>query len=354
MPEIENKPMETMDLEGVEIFAAGTWNGDTYSVDDLDSLVSAFEETKTKLRPYLKIGHGEKQTLLAEDELPAAGWINRVYRVGRKLVADVKRVPKKIYELIKAGAYGTVSSEIYTNIPIDGKTHPLALKAVSILGGATPAVHDLSSIMALYSAEQKAVAFKTDAEVRKYEVPNDLLSHPDNKPKEDVMDSEKLQKEITELKEANIKLAEENKILQEASAKMRDDIAAIKAFADETKAQNEALKQEKRVAEAEAIVEKFVQEKKILPAQKDAAKTILLEMDGTKKFKLGDKEMSISDAFLQFVSANGSVGLPTEEQSEKGTAKTEEEAQQKLYKEYELKHKVSFKDAVIAVNSGLR
>lgn len=141
---------ETFNIDGVEIFAAGTWNGDSYTTEDLDQIVSAFKETKDKLKPYLKLGHSDKQALLAEDELPAAGWISNIKRVGEKLLADFIGIPKKIYELIKNGGYKRISSELFINAKVAGKAYDKVLKAVALLGGATPAVHNLNDLLALY------------------------------------------------------------------------------------------------------------------------------------------------------------------------------------------------------------
>jgi hypothetical protein len=49
--------MTSYNLKGVEIFSAGTWNGDKYTVDDLHGIVEAFNETKGGVQPYLKLGH---------------------------------------------------------------------------------------------------------------------------------------------------------------------------------------------------------------------------------------------------------------------------------------------------------
>ena len=154
--ELQYSAPETFDIPGVEIFASGKWNGDTYTEKDLDMIVESFNELKDKVKPYLKIGHGADQTLLREDELPSAGWISNLKRVGKKLVADFVRIPKKIYEVMKRGAYSRISSELWWDIPIDGKTYPRVLKAVSILGGETPAVHDLDDILSLYEIGLKA------------------------------------------------------------------------------------------------------------------------------------------------------------------------------------------------------
>lgn len=328
-----NEAMQTKDIMGVEIFAAGEWNGDKYSVDDLDQLIVAFNETKDKLKPYVKLGHGEKQKLLAEDELPAAGWIVNLYREGRKLLADVKNIPKKIYDLIKNKAYARISSEIFTNIRIDGKEYPYALKAISLLGGETPAVHNLDDIMALYAQSVKAIVFETEAKVRRYEFSQENLL--ENKQEEKNMEElEKAKQEIVSLKEENSKLTAE---LEES-----------KKFSQELTEKNEALKKEKRYAEINAKVDQLIKDKKILPAQSETLKTILLNAEGEKKFKMGDKEMSSEELILNFVNSSN-VSVNTEGKTE--TGKTQDLDQDSKVKEFMAKNKVSYKEALVSVAS---
>ncbi|HEA21443.1 MAG TPA: hypothetical protein ENH87_11045, partial [Pricia antarctica] len=141
---------ETFDIQGVQIFAPGQWNGDKYTEKDIEELVSAFNETGQTVRPFLKIGHDKEQGLVQKDGMPAVGWIEKLRKVGGKLVADFTKVPKKIFDLIKAGAYRKVSSEIFFNVTVAGKKFPRLLKAVAILGGDTPAVQTLDDIISLY------------------------------------------------------------------------------------------------------------------------------------------------------------------------------------------------------------
>jgi hypothetical protein len=55
--------LDVPDIKGVEIFAVGTWNGDVFTSQDLDEMVLAFDANKATLRPFLKLGHNEEQTL---------------------------------------------------------------------------------------------------------------------------------------------------------------------------------------------------------------------------------------------------------------------------------------------------
>jgi len=156
-------PDEDDDPQEMEIFAVGTWNGKKWTTADLDAMVKAFEDTREKLKPYLKLGHDDGQKLLQKDGYPSAGWVTALKRVGDRLVASISGIPAKIKELIARKAYGRVSSEIYMNVDIEGKKYARALKAVALLGGDTPAVTSLDDAINLYGSGMQAVAFATDA-----------------------------------------------------------------------------------------------------------------------------------------------------------------------------------------------
>ena len=44
---------KTHAINGVEVFAAGVWNGDKYTLQDLDDMVNNFQATKKFLKPFL-------------------------------------------------------------------------------------------------------------------------------------------------------------------------------------------------------------------------------------------------------------------------------------------------------------
>lgn len=125
---------ELHNIEGVEIFAAGNWNGDEYSESDLDDMVLAAPEVGYV--PPLKDGH--------HPDIPgtrALGWVKNLRRIGKKLVADFMDLPKVVYEAIKKRSYDTVSSEIFWDLSRNGKTFRRALKAVALQGAEIPAVN---------------------------------------------------------------------------------------------------------------------------------------------------------------------------------------------------------------------
>lgn len=169
----DDKPKEyAQGMKGVEIFSAGVWNGDPYTEADLDQIVSAYGEMPK--RPPLKLGHSEAQKFFGQaDGHPALGWVEKVYRSGKKLLADFVNVPDTLIGMIRNKSYDKVSAEIYWNYKLaDGKVLPRALKAVSILGADWPAVSNLQDLQAALLGEADRVVKvhdEDDAEVKVYE-----------------------------------------------------------------------------------------------------------------------------------------------------------------------------------------
>ena len=144
----------TANLKGLEIFAAGKWNGKEFSIKDLDTIVNNFNVLKDRLKPFLKLGHDDKQKLLQRDGFNAAGWITNVYRIGKKLLADITDMPKKVFELIQKKAFRKISSEIFSGFKDEDKEFGLVLKGAAILGTDIPAVRSLDDILSLYNSEK--------------------------------------------------------------------------------------------------------------------------------------------------------------------------------------------------------
>jgi hypothetical protein len=146
----EHAISQTFNLDGIEIFSTGVWNGDKYSTKDLEAMVSNFD--KTGFQPPLKLGHNEEQPEMKDGE-PSLGYVDKIYQEGSKLLANFKELPKKVYEAIKRGNYKRVSSEIYWNYKSNNQVLDRVLKAVALLGSEIPAVTNLEAIEGLYSED---------------------------------------------------------------------------------------------------------------------------------------------------------------------------------------------------------
>jgi hypothetical protein len=151
--------MTMADVSGVEIFATGKWKGQQWTEADLDQMVRNFGKLRDHIKPPLKLGHDDNQVLAQKDGQPALGWITRLRRTGRKLVADIADVPKAVVELLRQGRYRRVSSEIYTDFEdttvaesLGSKVKGKVLAAVALLGADFPEVkvlEDLPRVLAL-------------------------------------------------------------------------------------------------------------------------------------------------------------------------------------------------------------
>jgi hypothetical protein len=348
---------EYADIQAVEIFEAGEWNGDKYSETDLDGLVNAFNETKEITKPYLKLGHGSKQKLLAEDELPAAGYISRIYREGKKILADFVSIPQKIYELIKNRAYSKVSSEIFVNFKSNGKTYPYALKAVALLGGATPAVHSLKEILNLYSLEHTdPTSFEVES-TRSYEFDHEINKNnggADMATLEEVMrQNAKLEAEMKSFQDENAALEKDLKLSEENLKSAQSQIKEFKDKSEKLESEIQNQKKESFEKEIDAEIKELTEKGKIVPAQAPFLTALLknARMDGeTKEFTIGEKKFSDVKSLVRgFIDAHVDIDAEGESKTIIGGANDEDAFVVKVNK-YAKDNKVSVKDAMIKLS----
>jgi len=356
------KEPETFNIDDVEIFACGEWNGDAYTVKDLDQIVEGFKETKREMRPYLKLGHDGEQQLAVVSGMPSLGWIDDVKRVGKKLFANFKNVPKKIYELMKRQAYARQSCEIYWDFKIRNKTYPRLLKAVALLGGETPAVHTLDDILSLYVADGDVAVFdQADKSVKIYTMER-TDNQMDKKQQEaleaDIADKTKqLAEAVAKVTDLETKSAESEKRVAELTeqvAKLTAERDAIVKENTDMKTKVDAIEQEakkaseeKRLSELNAKVDKLVADKKIVPAQRDHLFAILNSITVEKKYTIGDKEMGMDEIVSAFVDQNV-ISVNTDQQSDAGRRQSQDLSERA--KQYQAEHpNASFKDALIAI-----
>jgi hypothetical protein len=150
--------LETVDLPGVEILAANVTihgrgsppEGDRYTTADLNAIAAANRELADELNPPAKIGH--------DGQGPAVGHLENLRVVGDKLVADVKAVPRRFAELLRARSFGPRSVELAKiTSQRTGKRYPLAVSALAWLGDRLPAVRTLDDVPLLFAGELELV-----------------------------------------------------------------------------------------------------------------------------------------------------------------------------------------------------
>jgi hypothetical protein len=193
--------LATEDILGVELVRAGgpffgqgsAAGGDYITRDHLVEAVHSFRELRDELWAPVKLGHNRRQDALREDGqvtegappnpglldtdgAPAAGWLDNLRVEGDRLLADLRRVPRVVASLVRAGAYRARSIEFWRGYrDATGKRHPLVITGVALLGAKLPAVRGLRDLVTLYDAETGAAvsfdqATPEDAQVVAYEV----------------------------------------------------------------------------------------------------------------------------------------------------------------------------------------
>lgn len=312
---------QVYNLDDVEIFETGKWNGDNYSTQDLDDMVQAFTDTKGALKPHLKLGHSHNQELLQKDGFPSAGWITELKRNGNKLLAKIENIPDKIHGLLKNKAYGRVSSEIFWNLKLNGKKHRRALKAVALLGADTPEVHSLDDFINLYTEN-----FEGDLKIY-------------NNKEDNMADENKLQELEGQLKEYDKKFSD----IEEKYSSVLKENEELKSYAAKAE-------YDKKESEIKSYLAGQVKEGKITPAQVDYFTALALD-DKEIKTYTNDESVKVEGTGFDMVKGiieNSSKQVDFTESSEH--KKTEKKVSQddELYNkvtEYSKEHKISYNEA---------
>ena len=336
--------METFSIPRVEVFSVGTWNGDEYTVEDLNAMVDAFAETKTGIPPFLKLGHSDEQELL--EGMPAAGWIDRLYVMGDKLMADFVDIPKSIYQLIMSKAYRKVSCEIFWNLKIGEKMYKRVLGAVALLGAETPGVMNLRDILSMYKK------FSSNEPPKIY-VDQSLKLELPNQGEERKKKMEKTEKEIR----LETELEAQKQEAQKYSAELKvtsEELADLKKYKEQAEAEKAKLQAEAEVAKRDKFISELSTEKLCTPGMKPYVEALLGEQK--KSYSINkeelNKEQLLKKAFELLKSA---AAVNFEESSEEGEKENKAD-EGKLLEEvakYQKENSVSYSQAVKAITKKL-
>ena len=346
---------------GKEIFSVGEWNGDNYTIEDLEEMVRAYNDTCSKYKPYIKLGHVESQDLLKQEGLPSAGWIQNLRVEGDKLVCDISDIPEKVYKLIKENAYRYVSAEIFWNIDFEGKKYERMLSGCAILGAEMPAVTNLNEFINLYKLDAKFIksyTFKKEdnmPEIKPVVDPKkELLVDPKEiKPEEKKPVIEpKVMAELPvippEVKPEEVKAPS----VEELTTKVADlekKLAEIMLKLDEANAENFKCKE----ALGKTQVEKFISEKNVAPAAQEYVRQLL--GDEKKSYSVNNKEMTKQDMVGEILKIYAAGNVNVVETSEKAVViENDEDKTVNDIKAYAAANKITFAAAYkkLSANKG--
>ena len=251
--------LETVDLDGVEIFSTGVWQGkgsadggDKITKDTLDGWVDTFNKVGSQVKPRLRLTHN-KDDSASVTKMASLGWVKNLRRKGNSLVADIKSVPKKVSQLIDAKAFGRFSPGVWTKMNINGEVHENVFEHLALLGSELPANMSLDG-------------FITDM----YEIENneDIISYT-NKLGDIKMDDKRIQDLESQIKTYEAKIDEMIKATD-------DNKAALEKENDDLKASIKKIEFEKKEAEVDGQLREWVNSQKITPAQVDGYKALML------------------------------------------------------------------------------
>lgn len=251
-----------MDLKNAEILAVGTWEGSqvvTFDESLLDAMVLAFAKLNQAGRVPLKLGHNEEQPVT--DGQPALGWVQRVWRDGKKLLADFTDLPTAVYEAIRKGLYKFVSSEVLLDSKVGGESFPAVLDAVALLGADIPAVSNLKDLQSLTMARRlEGITFAQRVVFSR----RDSLTGDHKSMAEDKTDIEKL-RDLT-VDQVNLKAERE---------RLDAEKAEFKRTQQEAEAAAKRATINKHRDERKAQFDRAVKEGKITSAQRDTGEKLL-------------------------------------------------------------------------------
>jgi hypothetical protein len=289
-------------LNGADIFATGTWNGLTFDEAALDGIVSSFDVLALSGKVPLKLGHGGPDARDKNGEFTdpldqlAMGWVTRVWRQGRTLMADLD-VPQKVFDLIKEGYLKFVSVELLKNVKASTREIPWVLDAVALLGSDSPAVGVLKDLQAL-TMSRSAAALPHGGRVafaRADRIPFTTNSGDKTKmSEENKITMQELLDKMAVMQADQMKAKEENAVLKAQIA----TFSQTRQELTDVKASNADRDRKQRRAELAAVFEAAIANEDIVPAARERFGRV---------YKLDDDEaimsVTLEDA-KQFVREN--------------------------------------------------
>lgn len=260
-----------------EIFAAGTWNGFPFTVNDLRKMAASFEALGDVLKVPLKLGHNDEQEMT--DGQPALGWVTALHvdaeATPPKLIAEFDDVPSIVHEAFEKKLYRAVSIELDFDVRHKDIMYDFVITAVALLGADMPAVNvlnDLASFMSRNSQLAKS-GYAAGSRGTYSSIIKGNIGVSNMDPKEEA--------ELrSELATAQVALA-----AQKANfTKLETDTEAAAKAATEAAAQiaTTALAEKVEIARAKftVLLESAVTDKSITPAQREAfTKALRLDDD---------------------------------------------------------------------------
>lgn len=220
-----------------------------WTESDLDKMVQSYD--KTKHEAPIVIGHPKTNA-------PAFGWIEELKRVGDTLYALPKQLVNEFVEMVNKGLFKKRSISLYP----DG-----TLRHVGFLGAQPPAVKGLPDVE--FKEDEQLETIETDAAT------TDLEDKTDIKELEAEIENYKTQLKVLEQKEEEF---------EELQTKYLQLTVEKNALEKEIQKQ----KREAQLKEYNEVVNKAIEEGKLLPKMKDNVLKIFEVLSATKEYEFSE------------------------------------------------------------------
>lgn len=305
-------------IKALEIFAAGMWSpstGGTYTWTeaDLDTMVENFNALAGTniVKPHLKLGHTDGQKWFGQKNgVPTLGWIERVWRDGKKLMADVTDVPMMVIDLIRQGRYHNISAEIFPANVIEhnGKKLGAVLSAVALLGTEMPAVRDLAGLAAALFANSFTSVVET--------APTNFTRENLN-----MFNQEQVDALIAAAVTKALATATSDHAAEIASQATELTVVTARAESAETKLATMAA--EFAAKEVTVMIDDAIKAGKLLPKQREMTLSFMNQVSGSSVVKFGGVDKTPVQMFADLIGAMGKQVDLKENGSGKNTSNAE-------------------------------
>ena len=329
-----------LENEGAVYFTAGKYPGKlTVSEGDLDNVVQTYNEQQAQsVRTAAAVKHTH------ESGKPALGWVEKLSRKGRDLIAFMRNTKDELLDGIIDETYPNPSIELRKNLVLGENDFGLSLKAIAMLGADPPAVKSVPAFSEDDDGEETICL---------------SLSEISTGGKGTMPDKDPQQVEIIVKGAAapEPKPADAPETFSEDDVKARE---AATAKATREKVEAEYAEKAAKVAterhdkDATAFTEQLVKDGKLAPKDRDFTLALLKNTGESVEFGEGDKKSSLyadlkaklgsaeeSELFGEPVTPKGDKGL----EPNKGSDKNSEKRRNARIEKFATENKLSFSEA---------
>jgi len=142
-------------LKNVAVFSTGTFKGKTYTLDDLNEMVSVSKSIKYS--PRIGLTHNRQKFV-------SSYGLAKNFKVDGNLVrADLEEIPDNVFEAIDKGYFPSKSIKLAHNIPLQsGKVVKNLITSVDLLGNEIPALFEIEDVAEKFSLEEDGEEISID------------------------------------------------------------------------------------------------------------------------------------------------------------------------------------------------